>query len=835
MLKEDIERLIQSKDENFMITYPSLFLQYIAETKEENKEAIYSEIEQWERSIEDWFKDNYRSYFRWERAVEKNPELAKDYQDYIKILMENAPIQTASRVFERFHEVKVPLFGFSQEKWEEITLLSEYPRMVTTYLRCCSPKKEEYDVELLYEVIRKNPYQHIHEWCDLLIKFIKLKDLLEQRKDVEEVLQEICKFPTFDAEKVRYYIPLATVQMELVNMLCARGEIKKAVYIVKTIGDKNVYHYDARRKMSGHLNIKVKESYVRNIQPMLLNKKASLTDQELHDLIFLYMNSGLRVRIDIMDVARYVSENQGKKLYKFFENYQFDGRISYIDKMGDTLLVEPYLFSAFSRGKIHKVSKGTGKYEQKMLNADIAWVKKNLRKLDYAHLDDSCTFYLSDMKNGRLFVKDIVVCDRDDDGKLRFREMSEDKQNERRESFIREVLEWIDNEVMSKRHYIWYFEYHEKRVKQKIEALGQEYRGKHSARCTQPETLSNYDLREELAVGIVHALARAIPEKALKLFVEIQGGGFLRGANECRYVANEFLTSKLFSVRDESKRKQLIEDATYLFLREGISTDNKLKIYFNTILKHVIPIEELPMYGNERFKEELNKYLGRYWISVFAGKKGLKIPENKAEASHIRAPYNTKYELVYVNGDIPFQGKGYGRIGEIDRQKRQLQIRDMKTKEELKDQFADFYRLLLDFKNMDDFDKAYQWFEEATANYTRIEIKEGFSRHIRNITNTLDEIFREMAKGDVEQCGYLLKYMDFIGNNPFTWEDYQERMQRTVSKNEDIKKLMQESMEGFVAMQENKDVEEELLKDVYALGFYKYVIAEQDFIDRIIH
>ena len=135
MLKEDIERLIQSKDENFMITYPSLFLQYIAETKEENKEAIYSEIEQWERSIEDWFKDNYRSYFRWERAVEKNPELAKDYQDYIKILMENAPIQTASRVFERFHDVKVPLFGFSQEKWEEMTLLSEYPRMVTCILR----------------------------------------------------------------------------------------------------------------------------------------------------------------------------------------------------------------------------------------------------------------------------------------------------------------------------------------------------------------------------------------------------------------------------------------------------------------------------------------------------------------------------------------------------------------------------------------------------------------------------------------------------------------------------------------------------------------------------
>ena len=241
------------------------------------------------------------------------------------------------------------------------------------------------------------------------------------------------------------------------------------------------------------------------------------------------------------------------------------------------------------------------------------------------------------------------------------------------------------------------------------------------------------------------------------------------------------------------------------------------------------------MYGNDSFKTEYGKHLGRYWISLYVKGNGLRIPEYRGEGDKRKAPYSTKYRMVYVNGDVPLQGKGYGRIGEVDVEKKQLQIKELKTKEELKDQFAAYNRLLLDFKKMDNFDDAYHWFESVTENYSHIDIKEGLMRNVRNIAGTLDEIVIGMEGVGAEEFCCLLSYMDIIENNPFSWKEYQGDIQRWVNRNSDFRQKLQDGLEKFVKLQENQEVEEDILKSIYALGYYKYIVSEEDFIKKIIH
>lgn len=745
--------------------------------------------------------------------AEENPDLMKEYRQYLELLLEKDLSQEAGRFIERlddYYKYEETPFGYTREEWKRLFCASDVTRLIEAYFRCENSGGRTYTVQQLEEdVYSVESGEFARCWVKILRVFSELKELLdkseEEFKNGLEVLKD-CEMFSMDTQL--YYIPIAIVQAGIINTLIERESPCLMEYF-RAVGDKNVYLFKYRKVIKGHMELdEVKMDYETRIKPRLL----ALKNKE--ELVELYMNSHLRYYIDINDVVRNCAKYSPKgNVYNLFKDYEIAGKITRVENRGYKMMVQPSPLVAYIvRGKSGEESFSGEVMGQAEINRN--WQYANMKKLDYAKLGDYCVYKYERVRDHVIIVTDVVIKNE------KHEPFSQEESDERRQKFLEVVYKWLDKV---------------EETGESIEFLGNEGDGFFDydapVRCACPSYLADTPqmlyVREKLAERIVEVVA-GLKGRTIDAVLAQLTKMFLKEVDECRFIPSQS-KANMGSIKNPEIRENIRACAKRFLNREDVLVEQKFLVFFNTAMKLVCPVESLATLGDAKLCEYVQNHgIEEYTIPVrFDGMRKCFVQTWKNYKEYL--PYYTEYRFEYEGEkDFDPRAQWFAGVGKILPKERTIVLNNIWDKDAVKGEVQEYLRLFYDLRRAQSYEIGLERFGE---NKPKRKIGFGSStvRYVREFTDTIRGIF-EKQRYCAEECLWLLEYMEQdVNNNPYTCSEGKPWVQEAFDVDNSLHSIVEKAWKGMLtALTEQKEAIS-TIKAVYEKSFFAYYISEERF------
>ena len=721
------------------------------------------------------------------------PESFGEY--YVKIL--NAGADLGANYFaDRVYSFNEDIFGWDIERCRQFFLACPSPRIVWFGYYYLSERNPEYTEELWYEEVKLlNHDENTLTWLKLHMYYRQLW-LYAKEKDfssIQKMVEAADSLKMFDIEKCNYMTRMVSRMAETINELVFHNQ--DVLAFLKKIEPINVYSYAYNEYISDYIHYIKENSGIEESAYNVLKKKLfEVSDPEV--LLYLYMNTHMKMRIDIRDVIEHLWKKMKitdrEKMQALFAPYKMTGVVTYVSKkdaIRNRIYIDPICpYTQWTFKNAEKVKAKEGKYEDitrdaynKIMRNDFDWCKNNMDIAELIKEKDHCSFYISDYDASGY----IYVCNMDKE------DFSEDEKQ--REEFPNHVREWLQSIQNEKKLVQW---------PQDIRVFNIRY-------------VKDREIKKQIALDILETVLALVSQpKELELFIKLIYNTYpTEGINELLYIQKQHFCNDKDEIIEEMIPKAL-ELGHKIFAARDISPELKLAIYQNTCLKRVYRLENACRY----FGEGVYSMKHLFPLRIKRGKGGKPILSPNYRDQVI----SSKYEFVYEDIEkIPIADKVSKNIYSfylkgVDFKERKFFVEKVFVNPNDIDKWDNFIHNLFDFKR--------QLTEEHLAGIQNkldeLSIAYTDNEKIRQYSYELERIFAKYRyrKGD------CVKVLKTLGRHNF-YENDDEVIDAYVMSDED-KVMYRDVYQLF--LKTNKDIGYPQLCYIYYRTFFRKVVSKEE-------
>ena len=699
------------------------------------------------------------------------------------------------------------IFGWDEAESKQRLFTCTHPKLLFFGYWYIKEDNPEYNEEMWYQDVKRlNNDENICRWMDLYMFYQRMeKCVLEDDFDaLMEVAKEAQALQMFDLEKYAYMTKMMSRMSGVLNSLLLKDQ--DAVVFLALLNKINVYDYsyiDYTKTYTAYEKIdnldteegRRKTEEIRVLYDRLKKKLFQIDDME--KLVYLYMNSHLRMRVDFRDVVEHIAGrvNDSNALLKgLFAGYPMHGNISYVskkDNIQNRIFMDvscPYTEWDFPNAEKEKILSGANAPEtqaayNKIPRSDEVWVRGNLHIAELLKRNDKCTFYLSGYDSGYIYVSDITKED-----------FSRDE--ERRNKFPEYVREWLAT----------------------IRKEGRMCEWNQRSPIYHMANVESRDGRDEVALEILDTiLALKENEDELSLFLMAMYNQYpTENINEFRYIVSqrvqEYDTSKI--------KARTIELGKRIFTDKSLSSSLKLRIYQNTCLRKIYLME----------------YACRNCGTEFFSKNNilpLKVKRVCLETGEVQFTTQYRKNVVSTFYSIVYSGEKCASIAErketiypvyiksVDHKKKVFYVEDVFLDTSEIDPWSAFIHNMYDFKR----GLTKEWLETIEENIKKLHVDYSDERKIKSYTHELYLVFKKYRFGKKEcrtvlktlgEYNYYAKAKEELKDFEFTQEeiDTYRTAYETFCKN-------------------NEQIGVDMLCYIYYRSFFRMVVSEEEFYGKL--
>lgn len=429
--------------------------------------------------------------------------------------------------------------------------------------------------EWAQDILKVNRDGEIIKWVKMNTFFRKLRDSVAEN-DTEEfyrALSAASEYQMIDLQQNSYIKRILDNFEFVLNSLVLTGK-KDAIYFLKRIAHINIYSYDCVEELyQKRINFwdwndreRINEFDYNDIEAALLDNYG------VEELVYIYMNSHLRLNINLEHIIARCAEANGN-IKELFSIYPIYGKISYVDKRASSrnkyfLDVRDFAndiryntykeICTANEDKGGKNSFEAKNYYKKLLRIEENWVSYNKGYADLLVKSTYCKLYIcAYLKDEGILANNIdIINDK----------AQAENEKKREEDFPKYILNWLEQIKESNKFIDW--NYKEQNV--------------FSVRFIEND-FTRIQIAEEILNTIV-SLRNNTAELEEFLFAITHPP--LEELNEFRYISSQ---KKLrFDVTPKQKRilSKISWDAAEVILREdNLSAKLKARICVNTCIR----------------------------------------------------------------------------------------------------------------------------------------------------------------------------------------------------------------------------------------------------------
>ena len=742
--------------------------------------------------------------------LENETDADQSNYEYFNFLCEMGAYDAAKSYLEKIWDVDKSLFGLSDEEIKALFCAMPSARIISFAYKYISSRQDGYTEHDWYQDVKKyNNDTKTLEWLEVHIHIFRLWELVTDKKYEEAFTyaQKSSDIKPFDFEANSYMTRMISRLAEIINILIENGQ---DVYsFLKKIEKISVYNYYKIKYANNYKNY-VEEGSTIGETDYEQMKEFLFKECDCKKMLYVFMNSHLRFRIDIRDVVEEVvrrvqkdprwKKNPNKQIEYLFQIYRIDGVVkSNWSKAAsrNKLQFEPiYLMSKWTQSYAKSILNQENELKQSIahLEGEIATLHEkmivNPEEEDILHqkelqrlivttkerlsekakerrsaynkiMRNDEDWYFYNKKLGELFTEGdyctFTICGYANEGgyilvdKLDKLDYTEDIKQ--REEFPAVVVKWLKEIQEKKKVVSW-----EKPIIEDGKQVGIS-----RPRVFGVRNVKTQGLREAVAVEILKTI-KALLENELELenFLRIWGSYPYEEINEFRYIESQsgldISDTDFSSIKDECQ--SIAKD---IFSCDTISMKTKFYIYRSTCIKLFVKLEEALKYeGMEQFI--FSK--GLYFPVKYERKEGEKYIFSINISNPVRSKLFSSDFLFEYAGDptiveqlLHKYEKSYEKvfrvsIGSLKSDK--FEIVDIEWENNNRKDNRKFIRILRDMKQMAgeqrDLDKIKEKFEQESYDFMN-------ERNLYFFTKELDLVFSSYSYNAMD-CSKVLDALD---------------------------------------------------------------------------
>ncbi len=700
------------------------------------------------------------------------------------------------------------IFGWDEAESKQRLFTCTHPKVLFFGYWYIKEDNPEYNEEMWYQDIKRlNKDENICRWMDLYMFYQRMeKCVLEGDFDaLMEVAKEAQTLQMFDLEKSAYMTKMMSRMSGILTSLLLND--RDAVAFLTLLDKINVYDYsyiDYTKTYTVYEKIdnldteegRRKTEEIRALYDKLKNKLFRIDNVE--KMVYLYMNSHLRMRVDLRDVVEHIAsrvDDSSAVLKGLFASYPMHGIISYVSKKDNIKnriffdLSCPYTEWNFPNAEKERILSGdnnapeTQEAYNKIPRSDGGWVSDNLHIAELLKRNDKCTFYLSRYDAGYIYVSDITKED-----------FSKDE--ERRNKFPEHVREWLAT----------------------IRKEGRMCEWNQPSPIYRMSNVESSEGRDAVALEILDTIfALKENEDGLTAFLMAMYNQYpTENINEFRYIISQRVQD--YNVSEIKGRA--IELGKQIFADKTLSSNLKLRIYQNTCLRKIYLME----------------YASRNCGTGFFSKNNilpLKVKKICPETGEVQFTTQYRKSVVSTFYSIVYRGEKCASLAarketiypvyikSVDHKKKVFYVEDVFLNTSEIDPWGTFIHNMYDFKR----GLTKEWLETIEENIKKLHVDYSDERKIKSYTHELYLVFKKYRFGKKE-CRAVLKT---LGEYNYYAKAKEELIDFEFTQ-EEID-TYRNAYETFC--QNNEQIGVDMLCYIYYRSFFRMVVSEEEFYARL--